>query len=151
MELDPATRETLARAVHEAYLERFAGGPDDPETRRWEALPEETREANRAQVDDIVSKAALIGCAITGSSDADAAFAFADAEIELLARQEHDRWMAERSGAGWVFGDPRDDEAKRHPDLIPFEDHSEEDKEKDREAVRRIPELLRSAGYGLRR
>ncbi len=78
-------------------------------------------------------------------------FAFTDQEIELLARQEHDRWMRDRLAAGWTYGVPRDDTRKQHPDLKDWRLLGPEDKDKDREAIRALPEVLHDAGYSITR
>ena len=82
----------------------------------------------------------LIDCTIAPRSAGRPAFELSEGEVERLARHEHDRWVAERTGQGWRLGD-RDDDAKRHPDLIPWERLSEESKNKDREAVRNLPTI----------
>ena len=66
--------------------------------------------------------------------------------IEQLARLEHMRWTAERRLAWWSFGAIRDNALRRHPLLIPYEALDEDEKEKDRQTVRDIPEVLRRAG-----
>jgi hypothetical protein len=75
---------------------------------------------------------------------------FTRAEIEELAELEHERWMHERLAAGWARG-PRDDAARTHPSLVPWDELDEPEKEKDREVVRTIPELLASAGLTIAR
>ena len=69
-------------------------------------------------------------------------------EIEQLAIVEHERWCADRWLAGWVHGTVRDDLRRQHPDLIPYAQLSDAVKEYDREAVRRVPHLLRMACDG---
>jgi len=66
-------------------------------------------------------------------------------EIEQLAILEHERWCADRWLAGWVHGAVRDDLRRQHPDLVPYDQLSDPVKEYDREAVRRVPHLLRMA------
>ena len=38
---------------------------------------------------------------------------------ERLAENAHDNWAKQRMGEGWAYGPKRDDEGKKHPDLIP--------------------------------
>ena len=45
---------------------------------------------------------------------------FAEDEIEMLSRYEHDRWVSERIAAGWTYGPDRDDDAKVHDLLVPW-------------------------------
>ena len=48
---------------------------------------------------------------------------------------------------GWVYSPVRDDEAKKHPCLVQYASLSEQDKEKDRKAVRHYPDIVELAGY----
>jgi hypothetical protein len=57
--------------------------------------------------------------------------------------------MRERALGGWVFGEPRSNTAKRHPDLVPWEELTEPSREKDREAVTAIPGLLADVGLAV--
>lgn len=41
---------------------------------------------------------------------------------DASAGDQHRQWMAQRLADGWVFGEVRDEDAKTHPMLIPFED-----------------------------
>jgi hypothetical protein len=68
-----------------------------------------------------------------------------------MARLEHERWMAWRVLTGWQWGSPRNNAAKLHPDIVPYEQLAETTKEKDRIIVRAIPELLRAGRLRVRR
>lgn len=89
----------------------------------WEELPEGLRQANRAQADNIPIKqrAAAISC----SGDM----------IESLAIAEHRRWMAEKIVAGWRHAATRDDSRRLHPSIRPYDELSEDEKQKDRNTV----------------
>ena len=50
--------------------------------------------------------------------------------------------MADKHLAGYSYGPVRDEDRMLHPDLIPWEQLTEEDKEKDRDNIRRVPYLL---------
>lgn len=141
--------DLLARRTHEHYLKRklAEGEPlgSRPAMKEWSALDEFFRESNRQQADHIRVKLRAIGCRLESASPSDAApgtFAFTADEVELLARMEHDRWCARHLLEGWRRGDTRDDVAKTHPCLIPWEDLEERYRDNDRAAVRQIPELL---------
>ena len=53
--------------------------------------------------------------------------------------------MDERRADGWTLG-ARDDKARTHPSLVPWDELPESEKEKDRDVVRAIPDLLAAAG-----
>jgi hypothetical protein len=142
--------DTLARAAHEHYLatlrnQNETGGTSQP----WADLRENVRHSNRASADHITVKLAAIGCRAV--AEAQKRFAFTEAEIELLARIEHRRWCAERLLSGWRKGDERDNDRRLHPDLVPFEDLSENGRDKDRDNVKAIPEILALAGLSIQR
>ena len=52
-----------------------------------------------------------------------------DALVEQLAENNHDHWARQRIEAGWTYGPKRDDACKTHPDLVPYEDLTEGEKE----------------------
>lgn len=141
--------DRLPRAVHAHYLAMLRrlnvadGTPD-----AWDDLPENARHANRAAADHIAVKLAAIGCRVI-AGDAPP-FAFTEAELDALARIEHRRWCAERLLRGWRLGE-RDNDRRLHPDLVPFEALTEEDREKDRHAVSALPEMLALAGLSIER
>ena len=59
----------------------------------WAMLPEEIKDANRHQADHIPVKLRAVGCATRPVQDAQARpFEFTTAQVELMARMEHDRW-----------------------------------------------------------
>jgi hypothetical protein len=64
----------------------------------------------------------------------------------MLAQLEHRRWLADKYLAGYSYGKVRDEDHMLHPDLIPWEDLSEADREKDRNNIRQIPELMAMQG-----
>ena len=66
--------------------------------------------------------------------------------IELLAEAEHKGWMEQKLRNGWVYGAQRDDKRKIHDTLIPYKELREEDKERDRNAVRNYPGIVKIAG-----
>jgi len=51
---------------------------------------------------------------------------------EELAENNHDLWAKKRLSEGWIYGPNRDDNKKTHPDLVPYKDLSDSEKEYDR-------------------
>lgn len=43
----------------------------------------------------------------------------------------HDSWLAQKTADGWVYGEEKDEEAKTHPCIVPFEELPVEQKAKD--------------------
>ena len=139
-------RETLARAIHDQYLAtaaRVGSGHETPSAVPWDELPDPARESSRLQAESILEKVRAAGCEIMPLTDWDApSFAFTPEEVEFLAAREHQRWMAAMAAEGYSYGPVRDDAAKKHPSMVPYEDLPEPEKEKDRDAVRMIPRYL---------
>lgn len=46
-------------------------------------------------------------------------------------RAQHEQWMAHKVADGWVHGDAKDEAAKTHPQLVPYDDLSPFDRAKD--------------------
>jgi hypothetical protein len=141
--------EPIAIALHNQWRdEQLTAQRDAP---AWDELDESRRGSNRAQARDIAAKVHSIGCAIVPLRDWDAEdFVFEPAEIERLARDEHDRWIAERVAMGWRLG-PRKPEKKSTPYLIPFDELPKETADLDRNAVLAIPKVLAAAGFQVER
>jgi voltage-gated potassium channel Kch len=156
--LERGTNELLARAKHEHYLqcERERGSPSEGNAsmRPWPELEESLKESNRRFADNIGGKLEAAGCTLVPAplADPDAPkFAFTDAEVEELARAEHDRWWHDLVRDGWTFGPEKDPERKRHPKLVPWSELTEEDRDKDREPVRALPHMLARVGFEIQR
>jgi hypothetical protein len=145
MEIDRATIETLARAIHENYL--ADQGTDGP---GWADLPENLREANRAQARSIAKKIASIGARIEQGVPTEP-FAFTPEEVERLAKTEHRRWMSQRRQAGWIYAAVRNNRRKHHPMIVKWEKLPEPERDKDRNAVMHIPDVLRRIGLNVTR
>ena len=154
--LPEGTHENLARMLHEEYVkEQLAAGHDPADNAAlvpWDNLPEEFRESNRLAADHIAIMLDSIGCGIDPSADGDAgSFEFSEDEIESLAIQEHERWMAERRLERWRYGPVRDDRRKVNPNLVPWDQLTHNVKEHNRNTVRKLPSLLARAGFSIYR
>lgn len=42
--------------------------------------------------------------------------------VEKMAKNVHEVWAETRIAQGWTYGEKRDDEKKKHPCLIAYED-----------------------------
>jgi class 3 adenylate cyclase/tetratricopeptide (TPR) repeat protein len=144
--------EVLAEAAHEEFRATQAHNPNSTPLPPWASLPETYRNANRAQVADIPWKLFELGYELSPSGGLDPhEISMPPDKIERLAIYEHDRWMAERIRNGWTYGKPRDNAKRLHPCLVPWDVLTDEEKEKDRDAVRNMPNLIAKAGFRVRR
>ena len=121
-----------------------------PALNEEQSLPETLKESNRDQAAAIGTKLATIGCDLEPWTDWDAApIVFTADEVELLARQEHDRWWRERERAGWTLAPTKDTSRKESPYLVPWESLTQAVRDLDREPVRAIPSFLTKVGFTL--
>lgn len=66
---------------------------------------------------------------------------------EKLAENTHDVWAAGRIADGWTYGKKRDDDAKKHPCLVPYDQLPESEKEYDRNTAMNTLKLVVAYGY----
>ena len=152
--------EKLASIHHQIFCQQmeekgYKYGPitnDDGKTHSallpWEDLPEDEKEQNRSAVRDIPQKLGRIGYVmIPARSNEPAEFPKGEEDLELLSKMEHERWMNVKLKTGWVFAQETNKLKKQHSALVPWEDLPETEKDKDRDLVRAIPQLLTEIGY----
>ena len=144
--------DTRARSIHDAYrakdlamMEENPNHQIHPNSRPWEDLPENIRDANRMVADHFEIKMRAIGC-LLGAIDKVQEITLSKDELEVLSIMEHARWWADRGLNGWQYGATRDDAQKIHPNMVPYEDLSEADKQKDRDSVMEMTKILRAEG-----
>ena len=105
------------------------------------------KEASRASVRAIPNKLSLLGCRIESSKERETLFNLSETDMDRLARLEHQRWMTHKIENGWSFGPKTDPDRKVHASLVEWEELSEEERQKDRDMIRSIPQVLAEAGY----
>ncbi len=67
--------------------------------------------------------------------------------MEQLAEHVHDQWAKQRRADGWQYGPQRDDTKKRHPNLIPYDELAEAEKQYDRLLARQTMRFILDHGY----
>ncbi len=67
--------------------------------------------------------------------------------MERLAENTHDVWAAQRIAEGWTYGPSRDEAAKKHPCLVPYEQLPESEKEYDRRTAAEALKVIVTLGY----
>jgi len=147
--------DRIARAAHEAFVAaRKEDGDFDfnqqPTHREWNKLEESVREDNRRQADEIPAKLRSLGLSFrkVPAEEKPAITEIPPDKVEQLARIEHERWMSAKLMAGWRYGPEKRADLLEHPCLLEWDDpRLAKEQEKDREAVRIIPQLLAGAGY----
>jgi hypothetical protein len=66
---------------------------------------------------------------------------------EKLAENAHDNWAAMRMKEGWTWGPVRDDKMKKHPDLVPYDELSQSEKQYDRTTAIETLKAILAMGY----
>ena len=144
MVLDDDVIERAAAALHDRSVGASAPAP------RYAELPDAEREKSRDGARAIPALLEQLGVDLVPAAEGDGSV-LSPEERERAAMLEHDRWAAFTRGLGYEHGAERDDVALRHPDLVPWEQLDEATRDKDRERIRIIEELVVELGLGLRR
>lgn len=66
---------------------------------------------------------------------------------ERLAEHAHDLWARRRLAEGWTYGPQRDDAAKRHPCLVPYDQLPNSEKQCDRDVAMGTLKAILALGY----
>ena len=141
--------DAMARTLHNAYLNTQLANGANPRGNAslipWSELPVHKKKANQHAAAHMDVKLRIANCVAlpVDAPEPEAVFPPDDFMMELLAQLEHRRWMADKHLAGYSYGETRDEDRMLHPDLIPWEQLTEADKEKDRANIRQIPRLLK--------
>ncbi len=134
-------RDRIAESISAAY-DKFATELVSRE------LSEEAKtmfkRSNMDQAQHIAAKLDRIGLYVAPTADERDSIAIPEEAIRDLAKMEHGRWVVERTLGGWRLGSERNDKKKTRPQLIPWDELDETEKEKDIQTVRGIPEFLKA-------
>jgi hypothetical protein len=144
--------ESLAIAIHQKYnekqLELF---PEKPlKYPNFSDLPDTLKYSNLRQARSIVDMIELAGWEMRPiGSEGELVTEIPKETIEVLAMLEHEAWIKERTDAGWIYGVAKSVSRKISPQLVPYDQLTEEMKEIDREIIRQIPYLLGKIGMAI--
>ncbi len=136
--------ERIARLVHEDFVRAYPD-PDDPARRPWAELAPFYRESNVRQVLTVLGSAAALGR--SWGASAETATPPSDEQLDQMARREHESWLEHHQRAGWTWGASRDRAAKKHPDLLAWDQLADEARAKNRQGVVESLALLETLGY----
>ena len=67
--------------------------------------------------------------------------------VEEMARNVHEVWALNRMEQGWTWGEKRDDQLKTHPDMLPYDELTEEEKDYDRNTSLETIKLILKLGF----
>ena len=141
--------EQLAQAIHADFVkERIAKGETEHKNAvPWDKLTEEKRESNREAARNFGKDLNTVGYAYdAGDTPFPSVNSFDKETRQIMAKNQHTRWMEELTANGWVYGEQRDDEAKVHPFLLDWDMLPPEEQKKDFDIVESIIPLFKSIG-----
>ena len=149
----------LAPVIHDNFRKN---GPikgynlDAINKRDYQDLPLAMQDDNIAAAIRISHILALIGMKIAAKKDrtyqkisAAQYEKYIEEHIDIMARAEHEGWMAEKLKNDWIKGDIKNDQLKLHPSLVDYYDLPESEKEKDRNSIREYKGLIEEAGFDI--
>lgn len=68
---------------------------------------------------------------------------------EAIAENAHEIWAENRQAEGWTYGPQRDDQLKQTPDMVPYSQLPESEKDYDRKMAIKTIQLLKKLGYDI--
>ena len=147
--VEGGVREQLAEAVHEDYLAHAVAGQGDETLQRpWRELTDDQRDLSRRRVDGIIADLTAIGYELAPLRRwGEPLVSFTPAELDTLASREHQRWMDDRTAAGWTYGATRDNASKRNPMLVPWAELSDDVQAMNVTSAASLAAMLARAGF----
>lgn len=148
--------DQLAPYVHAFYRElgeKEGWLKDRPDmNKEFDDLSDEYKQDNLAAAARIPQVLDIVGLSIVPSncncSDTEEEIKeIIENNIELLAEAEHNGWMDNKLRNGWLYDQVRNEDHKAQDSLLPYALLLETNKNKDRNSVRRYPEILKKVGY----
>lgn len=151
--------EIIAQVIAAFYENRF-GIPISIEKSGWENLSFRLQDSNMQAAHHMIIKLATMDYELVISEKANwlseqknsiflptelIQLPITDAQKEILARMEHNRWLAEIKLEGYSYG-AKDHELRTHPCCLPWEQLEERDRQKDIAQIEIIPIAALNAG-----
>jgi serine phosphatase RsbU (regulator of sigma subunit) len=115
----------------------------------YDDLPDDIKSSGIDSAYHIATKLLSIGYAIKEeNSEAEQILLYlSKSDIETMAKLEHERWAWEKRLSGWTYAPKRNNKNKKHNSLVPYDELTELEKEKDRDQVKLYPTLLKAINY----
>ena len=118
----------------------------------WGELSEDYKSINRNQSDHVMVKLHALGLSTQPKggpkpiADFDLFLEKHPEMVERLAQAEHRRWNADRWIAGWNYGRVRNNKLRLPPSIVPWNQLSDAEKQKDVDTIYSIPSQLALIG-----
>lgn len=132
--------DNAAKIIHQMYYDDQIALGETPESNSslipWENLSEDIKDSNRGQADHLPIKLRAIGLTLEAALNMSEPLNFSPQQIRILARMEHQRWMADKLLDGWqATTGKKDPQLKLTPLLFDFDVLPEDEKHKDEQTV----------------
>lgn len=148
----------IAVSIHRYYCMNTENKSEEDRTisstlLSWESLGESEKKSNYSQAESIPYKLKALNCGLEILNEKNKNFRFTKEEIEIIAKMEHKRWVAEKLHDGWQYVESgkTDKKNKKSPYLVRYEVLEEKVKEYDRETAIDMPKILAEDGFGIYR
>lgn len=155
--MDEAPSDVITNLAKTSFQRYSADRANSGAERNYDVFADQPLDLRNSSIEHIMSipaKLETLGYEIVpdgGCYPEQRVTSLSPSEVECLAVLEHRRWIAERSKAGWVYGEERDVAAKTSPYLVPWEELPERAREWNRSAIRNIPALLAAENLAIAR
>jgi len=141
--------QKIAMQIHAFYLDDKR---EETLHETWDSLTLEYKLSNIAQAKSYAEKLNQYGYFYDDRNlHYETVTSFIPKQIDRLAIDEHNRWVKEKLGMGWKYGQPKDraerDALRIHKDIVPYQKLDDNAKEKDRDAIRHLIGNLELAGF----
>lgn len=136
--------ESLARAIYEKNI-----GSDNAVP--WQEISEETKNFIRHQAKNIPNFLLKINYDVVSVKEIEVFIEFTAKELEILAKDEHKSWYKYRKKAGWKYGDVKDNIKKVDPELVTWENLTDDQKNNIYAMVKAWPEILAKSNFKIER
>lgn len=107
--------------------------------KKWSGLTEKQKDDNRRAADHIAVKIRAVGLDPAQPDLREAWDNLNTEQLDMLSRMEHERWAAPLWLSGYKPGE-RDDAARTHPNLVPYDELDQSTKDYDTEQVKQAAE-----------
>ncbi|MDU1007182.1 RyR domain-containing protein [Clostridium butyricum] len=117
----------------------------------WQELSEEFKNSIRNQAKNIPNALLKINYDVVAVKESEVFMEFTAKELEILAKDEHKSWYNYRKKVGWKYGEVKDNTKKIDPELVAWNNLTNNKKNKIYEMVKAWPEILAKSNFKIER
>ena len=137
----------FAVAIHTSYLQGEAQKSRETIREEFSNLSLEYKLSNIEQAKSYAEKLERISCCYSDRNlNLERVDAFSDAQLNMLARMEHRRWIQEKLAMGWRYGTPKSLEERTklriHKAIVPYDTLDEGYKKTNLDAMKNMLNIL---------